>query len=90
MDKQLHIDIMATVRRAMQESLEDSMEVWLSGDELCKQFQMFTPGWLKRYGCRLPRTRAVVHSEGVSHASGWAYPRNKIQRMIRENAIKNL
>jgi len=91
MDKQLHMDIMATVRRAMQDLLEESMEVWLSGDELCKQFQMFTPSWLKRYGCRLPRTRAVVtDANGQEHATGWAYPRNKIQRMINDNSIKQL
>jgi hypothetical protein len=90
MDRQLHIDIMTTVRRAMLDCLEDAQEVWLTGEALCKQFGMFTPSWLKRYGHKLPRTRAVVHDETGSHATGWAYPRNKIQRLIRENSIKQL
>lgn len=52
---------------------------------------MFTPSWLKRYGHKLPRTRAIVTGEdGQQHTTGWAYPRNKMQRLIRENSIKQL
>lgn len=91
MDKELRLDIMGTVRIAMQDALEDAQEVWLTGDQMTKQFGMFTRDWLRRYGDRLPRTQAVVRdSAGIEHKTGWAYPRNKIQRMIRENKIKEL
>jgi len=91
MDRSLRNDIMEAVRRAMRDTLEDAQEVWLTGDDLCKQFGMFTPSWLKRYGHKLPRTRAVVtDADGVQHVTGWAYPRNKMQRLIHDNALKML
>lgn len=75
----------------MRETLEHAEEVWLSPAELCKQFQMFSPSWLKRYGMKLPRTKAIVRdSDGTTHETGWAYPRNRIQRMIAEGQIKTL
>ena len=91
MDNELRIDIMCTVRRAMQDALEGAQEVWLTGEQVTQQFGMFTRDWLRRYGDRLPRTQAIVRdSDGVEHKTGWAYPRNKIQKMIRENKIKEL
>ena len=90
-DRMLKSEIIGTVRKAMTDVLEESQEAWLSGDELCKQFQMFSPSWLKRYGSRLPRTRAVVtDNDGMKHVTGWVYPRNKIQRMVREGKIASL
>lgn len=90
-DKNLRIDIMCTVRDAMRHVMEESEEVWLTESQMLKQFQMFTPSWLRRYGPLLPRTRAVVtDANGQEHMTGWAYPRNKIQRMINDNSIKQL
>ena len=78
----------------MQSQMEVAMqmeEVWLSKDEFLKQFQMFTEDWLKRYGETLPRTPAIVlDKDGVSHSTRMAYPRNKIQAMIRDGSIKKL
>lgn len=91
MDNSLKLDILTTVRAAMRDALEDTQEVWLTSDQLCQQFGMFTPSWLKRYGHKLPRTRAIVTGEdGQQHTTGWAYSRNKMQRLIRENSIKQL
>jgi hypothetical protein len=89
-DRDLRLDIMGTVRAAMQRVLEEQEEVWLSGDELCRQFQMFTTSWLKRYGHLLPRTKAVVVDGSVEHTTSWAYPRNEIQRLAREGKLKEL
>jgi len=89
-DRELRLDIMGTVRAAMQRVMEEQEEVWLSGDELCRQFQMFTTSWLKHYGHLLPRTRAVVVVDGVEHRTAWAYPRNEIQRLSREGKLKEL
>ena len=74
----------------MHELREEDEEVWLSGDELCRQFQMFTPFWLKRYGHLLPRTKVVVVDGDDEHGKRWAYPRNKIQRMAREGKLMEL
>ena len=89
MDRLLRAEIVAEVRKSMTEILEVSNERWLTGDELCQQFQMFSPGWLKAYGDRLPRQRAEVSDNGVK-VSRWAYPQHKIARMIQEGSIKEL
>ena len=83
--------IRATLTRCLHELRDDNEEVWLSKEELMKQFQMFTEGWLKEYGELLPRTNGIVTDEnGVSHATRYAYARNKIQEMIRDGRIKQL
>jgi hypothetical protein len=89
MDRVLRAEIVAEVRRSMTEILEVANEKWLTGEELCKQFQMFSPGWLKAYGERMPRQRAEVQ-DGGTKASRWAYPMHKIARMINDGTIKDL
>lgn len=90
MDRQLRMDIVSEVKRSMSEILEVAGERWLTGDELCQQFQMFTPSWLKTYGQFLPRQRAEVEVDGKRTVSRWAYPQHKIARMIENNEIKDL
>lgn len=89
MDRLLRAEIVAEVSKSMTEILEVANERWLTGDELCQQFQMFSPGWLKAYGERLPRQRAEVMDNGTK-VSRWAYPQHKIARMIQEGRIKEL
>ena len=89
MDARLRAEIVTEVRKSMAEILEVANERWLTGDELCQQFQMFSPGWLKAYGERLPRQRAEVMDDGVK-VSRWAYPQHRIARMIQEGTIKEL
>ena len=89
MDRLLRAEIVAEVRKSMTEILESANEKWLTGDELCEQFQMFSPGWLKAYGDRLPRQRAEV-MDGCTKVSRWAYPQHKIARMVNDGTIKNL
>lgn len=90
LDKLTKAQIMTEVRNAVRECLEGTSEVWVSGDELGKQFQMFSSSWLKRYGETLPRTQAVVEDSTGRHRSGWYYPRNRIGRMIQEGSIRHL
>lgn len=91
MDRILRAEIVAEVRKSMTEALEVANEKWLTGDELCKQFMMFTPSWLKTYGKYLPRQRAEVTDEnGTIMASRWAYPQHRIARMIASNEIKSI
>jgi hypothetical protein len=46
---------------------------------------------LKHYGHTLKPSRAIVIDEnGVEHRTGFAYPRNRIQRMIANGEIMKL
>ena len=83
--------IRATLTRCLHELRDENEEVWLSKDEFLKQFGMFTDDWLKKYGETLPRTPAtVIDKNGAEHSTRFAYPRNKIQAMIRDGRIKQL
>lgn len=89
MNRELREQIVAEVRRATIEAMEIANERWMTADELCKQFGMFSPSWLKTYGERLPRQRAEVMDDGKK-VTRWAYPQHRIARMINEGAIKQL
>lgn len=64
---------------------EKAMEkVWLSKKQLLQQFGMFTDDWINTHGHLLPRKRiSIVDLEtGKKRATGWAYDRNAIQRLL--------
>ena len=66
-------------------------EVWLESKAFLAQFQMFSKDWLEHYGWKLPRERVeVMGDDGMKRVTRWAYPRNEIQRMIRERELVNL
>lgn len=90
MDRLLRAEIVSEVKRSMNEILEVANEKWLTAEELCAQFGMFTPSWLKTYGKFLPRQRAEVMDGDKVTASRWAYPQHRIARMIADNEIKSL
>ena len=80
-----------TLQKCLREWKDENDEVWLSKEDFLKQFGMFSDEWLKRYGEAIPRTQAIVtEADGESHATRWAYARNKIQRMIADGSIKQL
>lgn len=94
-DRAFKNEIVASIRAILSKCLHDmrdeNEEVWLSKDEFLKQFQMFSESWLREYGDSLPRTQAIVTGEdGERHTTRMAYPRNKIQAMIRDGRIKQL
>lgn len=90
MDKLLRIEIINEVKRSMLESMEVENERWIYGEELSKQFQMFSPSWLKAYGHLLPRTRSEVDDKGRVTCTRWCYPQHQIARMIADGSIKKL
>ena len=90
MDKILRTEIINEVKRSMRESMEVENERWIYGDELSKQFQMFSPSWLKAYGHLLPRTRSEVDDKGRTTCTRWCYPQHQIARMIADGSIKKL
>ena len=89
MERKLFDRIIQVVVKAVTEAMMRICEKYITADELCEQFQMFSKGWLKAYGDRLPRQRAEVMDEGVK-VSRWAYPQHKIARMIQDGSIKEL
>jgi len=73
--------------RGIKQQVENE-EVWLESKAFLAQFQMFSKDWLEHYGWKLPRERVeVVGDDGVKRVTRWAYPRNEIQRMIRERKL---
>lgn len=83
MDRKLREEIMAEVRKALQVQAISLQEQWLTADELCKQFQMFTKDWVQTYGDVLPRRRVkVTLLNGETRGTRWAYPRYQIAQNI--------
>jgi hypothetical protein len=76
------------VTAAVREALAGQAEEWMSGEQLCEKFQMFTPDWLKRYGWKLPRARVEFEGDdGKRHHTRWAYPRKEIEKIINKQKI---
>lgn len=88
MDYTTRTEIMQAVKTAVGQLIDKTDERWLSGRELCEQFQCFTPSWLKKYGELLPRVQATVTGpDGSAHKTGWVYPRNKLQEMMHSGKM---
>lgn len=83
MDRVLREEIIKEVRRATLEAMEVYNEKWLSAKELCEQFQMITPDWLKRNGERLP-------NRTVPGSNRRGYPKNQIARMVADGSIAGI
>ena len=79
MDRKLREEILATVQKATETAMMTVCERWITADELCKQFQMFTKDWLEKYGDILPHTRIkVTHLNGDTRKTRVAYPQHQI------------
>ena len=92
MDRILRAEIVAEVKQTVAEVMEGADEVWLSPDEFCKTFGMFSPEWLRRHGELLPREKVrIVLADGtVKESRSWAYPKHKINRLIREGKLREI
>ena len=89
-DRELR-EIKEAVKQAQMEVAQQNEEVWLEAKAFLAQFQMFSKDWLEHYGWKLPRERVeVMGDDGQKRVSRWAYPRNEIQRMIRDRELVNL
>lgn len=91
--KELLEKIITMLKRIMEliQRREDNEEIWLDSKAFLNQFGMFSKDWLEHYGWKLPRERAeVTGDDGVKRVTRWAYPRNEIQRMIRNRELVNL
>ena len=93
MDKILRAEVNATIRQTLLEVLEVANEEWLTKEQLCEHFPMFTPSWIKTFGEKsaIPRERISVQSEdGSGVRSRFMYPKHKINRLIAEGYFRNI
>ena len=92
MDRKLREEIVAEVGKAMTASMISLQEQWLTADELCKQFQMFTKDWIDTYGDVLPRKKVNVECtiSGAKRGTRWAYPRFQIAQNIANGVYDDL
>ncbi len=88
MDKKLIDEIIKTVERSSAEAYETYNERFLSPQELCNQFQMITPSWIKDYGHLLPRCKIAVKTKtGRVVGTRYAYAQHKIAAMIARGEV---
>lgn len=95
LDKDTQDLIAAAIEKGIQRGMEKALgmygEVWLSAEEVVKQFGMISEDFLKRKGKLLPRERVeYVGEDGLVHVGKWAYPRNRIQEMIASGELRCL
>ena len=92
MDRKLREEIVAEVGKAVTAALLNMQEQWLTTDELCKQFQMFTKDWIDTYGDVLPRKKVNVECtiSGAKRGTRWAYPRFQIAQNIANGVYDDL
>ncbi len=64
-----------------------NQDIYVTGKELCKQLQMFTPSWLKANGHLLPRTCATLIKDGSGKPTHYAYNITAIRKMIDEDRL---
>lgn len=90
--RMLAAEVSQVVQKAVGDAMETYKERWLTKDELVKQFQMFTPDFLRRYGKFLPRERvgAMDKEKGTEVTTRWAYPQHKIARMLATHQLVGL
>jgi hypothetical protein len=79
------------IRKGMEKALGVYGEVWLSAEDVVKQFGMISEVFLTRKGKLLPRERVeYVGENGLVHVGKWAYPRNRLQEMIASGELRCL
>ena len=92
MDRKLREEILATVQKATEAALVKAGERWITADELCKQFQMFTKDWIDNYGDILPRKKIHVKCtiSGKERGTRWGYAKLEIAENIRNGVYDDM
>lgn len=91
MDRKLREEIVAEVQKAVEVAMVKAGERWITADELCNQFQMFTKDWLEKYGDILPHKRIMVtHLNGKTRKTRVTYPQHEIAINISEGLYDDM
>ena len=81
----------AGIKKGMEKAMGMYGEVWLTAEDVVKQFGMISADFLRRKGKLLPRERVEwTDEDGVVHVGSWAYPRNQLQEMISRGELRCL
>lgn len=87
-DKQTKLEIAQIINQAARESYLIYNEEWISGKELCKQFQMIPKSWLKTHKHLLPQSSVrYTDKDGIVKETNPAYPKHRINQMILEGKL---
>lgn len=79
------------IAREVREAMIELNEQYLTTDELCQQFQMFTKDWIARYGDILPRKQVKVTClNGESRSTRWAYARHQIAKNLADGVYDDM
>lgn len=88
MDQKLKLEITQVVNQAAREAYLLYNEEWISGKELCKQFQQIPKSWLKTHKHLLPQsTTRYLDKDGNVKETNPAYPKHRINQMIMEGKL---
>jgi hypothetical protein len=91
MDRKLREDLIAAAERGAYLAMMRANEQYLTADELCKQFQMFTRDWLEKYGDILPNKKiTVTHMDGHTRSTRRCYAKLEIAENIRNGVYDDL
>ena len=87
-DLQTRLELAQVVNQAAREAYLLYNEEWISGKELCKQFQMIPKSWLKTHKHLLPQgTLRYRDKDGNEKVTNPAYPKHRINQMIMEGKL---
>lgn len=88
MDQKLKLEITQVVNQAAREAYLLYNEEWISGKELCKQFQQIPKSWLKTHKHLLPQsTTRYLDKDGNVKETNPAYPKHRINQMIIDGKL---
>lgn len=91
MDRELRKQIREDVQKAMDTAFMQMNERWISGQELCRQFAMITPRFLKAHGDIFPRKRITIRGlNGKSVTTHYGYAQYEIARNIANGVYDDL
>lgn len=92
MDRKLREDLIVAAERGAYQAMMRVNEQYLTADELCKQFQMFTKDWLENYGDILPRKKIRVKCtiSGKKRDTRWGYAKLEIAENIRKGLYDDM
>ncbi len=91
-DKKLREEKIAAAERGAYMWMMRANEQYLTAEELCKQFQMFTKDWIDNYGDILPRKRIRVQCtiSGKERGTRWGYAKLEIAENIRNGVYDDM
>ena len=92
MDKKLREDLIKAAERGAYLAMMRANEQYISAEELCKQFQMFTKDWLDNFGDILPRKKVRVECtiSGKKRKTRWGYAKMEIAENIRNGVYDDM